>query len=94
MGVNISVKELHNIAKEGGFTAVDEDTLIDKLSQNNKTFYNDLLSKNYSILKEYRKAQKIKQGAKYVSDMINRKFSMKTVKEDIVSILKEMGVKK
>jgi hypothetical protein len=94
MGVNISVKELHNIAKEGGFLAVDEDALIDKLSQNNKTFYNDLLSKNYSILKEYRKAQKIKQGAKYVSDTINRKFSMKTVKEDIVSILKEMGVKK
>ena len=94
MGVNISVKELHNIAKEGGFTAVDENTLIDKLSEKNKEIYNALANKQYYIVSEYRKAQEKKQGAQYMASLINRKYSIPITKEDIVSILKEMGVKK
>ena len=94
MGVNIPVKELHNIAKEGGFTAVDENTLIDKLSEKNKEIYNALANKQYYIVSEYRKAQEKKQGAQYMASLINRKYSIPITKDIIVSMLKEMGVKK
>jgi hypothetical protein len=94
MGVNIPVKELHNIAKDGGFLAVDENTLVDKLSQDNKNIYNALANKQYYIVSEYKKAQKNKQGAQYMANIINRKYSIPITKEIIISMLKEMGVKK
>ena len=94
MGVDISVKELHNIAKQGGFLAVDENTLTDKLSKDNKEIYNQLAGKKYFLVKEYRKAQENKQGAQSMANTINKKYGIKITKEEIVSMLKEMGVKK
>ena len=87
MGVNVSVKELDNIAKSGFSSDVE-------LLQNNKKLYDELLSKKDYILAEYREAQKKKQGAQYVSNRINKKFNMTTTKENIVSILKAIGAKK
>jgi hypothetical protein len=95
MGVNISTSALHNIAKEGGFLANDENTLIEKLSAKNKELYDDLKnSKNFSIMQEYLKAKKIKQGPKYVTDKLNKKFGMSVKLEQVVEILNQMGLKK
>lgn len=94
MGVNVSVKELHNIAKQGGFLAVDENMLSDKLSDDNKKIYKQLVGKEYYLVAEYRLAQEKKQGAQYMANVINRKYKINITKEKIVSMLKEMGVKK
>lgn len=94
MGVDVSVKELHNIAKQGGFLAVDENTLSDKLSDDNKKIYNQLAGKEYYLVAEYRLAQEKKQGAQYMANIISRKYKINITKEKIVSMLKEMGVKK
>lgn len=95
MGVNVSTSVLHNIAKEGGFLANDENVLIEKLSAKNKELYNDLKnSKNFSIMQEYLKAKKNKQGPKYVTDKLNKKFGMSVKLEQVVEILNQMGLKK
>jgi hypothetical protein len=102
MGVDVPVRTLHNIAKEGGFLANDENTLIDKIkNEKNRNLYSDLLGKGFSIMKEYAKAKKIKQGPKYVTDKIN-KLALKLGRENekqvevkqIVEILRDMDLKK
>ena len=102
MGIEISTKKLNNIVKQGGFLANDENTLIDKIkNEKNRNLYSDLLSKGFSVMKEYAKAKKIKQGPKYVTDKIN-KLALKLGRENekqvevkqIVEILRDMGLKK
>jgi hypothetical protein len=97
MGINVPVKTLHNIAKEGGFLENDENTRVDLLSDKNKQLYSELLNNyHFSIMKEYKKAQKIKQGPKYVKDKLNKIYKSNPPIEldQITEILKQMGLKK
>lgn len=55
---------------------------------------NKLKTKGFDIAEEYLKAKKIKQGSKYIVDKIKRKHNLDVDKNDIVSILKNLGLKK
>lgn len=100
MGVNVPIKRLNNIAKEGGFLANDENTLIDKIkNEKNRNLYSYLLNNEFnikfSIKDQYEQAKKNKQGAKYIAGRIKSLFKKElATPEQIVEILKDMGLKK
>jgi hypothetical protein len=48
----------------------------------------------FSLEEEYLKAKKMKQGSKYLADKIKKKFNMDVDKNQIIEILKQLGVKK
>ena len=80
LGVNISQKELENIDKNGLPNYMD--------------VYDTLKAKGFNVGEEYEKAKKIKQGSKYIVDRIKKKYKLDIDKNQIISILKHLGLKK
>jgi hypothetical protein len=79
-GINVSEKELQKIIHNG----------LPKI----ENLYDILKTKGFSLEEEYLKAKKMKQGSKYLADKIKKKFNMDVDKNQIIEILKQLGIKK